>query len=316
MKYFKVCFFAFSLSLLLNTGCSEKGEIGPQGQQGAKGDQGEKGLDGTVILSGTTNPEAHIGKESDFFLNLSNQTLFGPKKGNNWGAGTVLSGTEGKTGQNGNTILSGKGEPNKELGNIGDFYFDIQNVSIYGAKTSVGWSSPISLLSNKDISIRTIVRDFQINLKESDLDVRAAGKGVKSIDFEHEFKVLIGDIKEYNDNGIVLIQTKINNNLWSNYRSRFEIKNSNYYFQIDVRTDGDSEYNGGYLTTKDNYAYMESSGDITDQQLKNLFISVLSKQTLSYKIILIPSSSIDKIQSNYNRKIDNAFLTNYFKMAN
>ena len=42
-------------------------------------------------------------------------------------------------------IHSGVGAPSKEVGNIGDYYLDISNTNLYGAKTAQGWGTPISL---------------------------------------------------------------------------------------------------------------------------------------------------------------------------
>jgi len=42
-------------------------------------------------------------------------------------------------------IHSGVGAPSKEVGNIGDYYLDISNTNLYGAKTVQGWGTPISL---------------------------------------------------------------------------------------------------------------------------------------------------------------------------
>ena len=45
----------------------------------------------------------------------------------------------------GNIIHYGSGEPSAERGNIGDYYFDISNSDLYGAKTERGWGYPIHL---------------------------------------------------------------------------------------------------------------------------------------------------------------------------
>ena len=47
--------------------------------------------------------------------------------------------------QPGNIIHYGSGEPSAERGNIGDYYFDISNSYLYGAKTERGWGYPIHL---------------------------------------------------------------------------------------------------------------------------------------------------------------------------
>ena len=47
--------------------------------------------------------------------------------------------------QKGNQILSGIGTPDASLGNVGDYYLDLSNSNLYGAKTAQGWGTPISL---------------------------------------------------------------------------------------------------------------------------------------------------------------------------
>ncbi len=155
---------AISLGVL---GCSKDGEVGPQGPKGDKGEQGITGKDGSTFLSGTTNPTASIGKEGDFFINLSARTLFGPKKGSDWGPAKVLSGEPGKdgaqgpAGENGNTILNGKGAPTAALGKVGDFYLDIETLDLYGAKTSKGWGSAVNLKAGSDNGVTVLLYSNQ-----------------------------------------------------------------------------------------------------------------------------------------------------------
>ena len=47
--------------------------------------------------------------------------------------------------QKGNQILSGIGAPAETLGNVGDYYLDLSNTNLYGAKTTQGWGTPINL---------------------------------------------------------------------------------------------------------------------------------------------------------------------------
>ena len=47
--------------------------------------------------------------------------------------------------QKGNLILSGIGQPDPSLGNIGDYYLDTATSNLYGGKTSTGWGTPINL---------------------------------------------------------------------------------------------------------------------------------------------------------------------------
>ena len=47
--------------------------------------------------------------------------------------------------QKGTSIHSGNGVPNESLGNIGDYYLDIETYNLYGGKTVQGWGMPINL---------------------------------------------------------------------------------------------------------------------------------------------------------------------------
>ena len=44
-----------------------------------------------------------------------------------------------------NVILSGDGAPALNLGKVGDYYLDVTNTNLYGAKTAEAWGTPISL---------------------------------------------------------------------------------------------------------------------------------------------------------------------------
>ncbi|GIM58805.1 collagen-like protein [Capnocytophaga canimorsus] len=47
--------------------------------------------------------------------------------------------------ERGAVMLTGRGRPDPSLGEIGDFYMDIEASALYGAKTIQGWGTPISL---------------------------------------------------------------------------------------------------------------------------------------------------------------------------
>lgn len=183
-------------------GCSKDGEVGPQGPKGDKGEQGITGKDGSAILSGTTNPTASIGKEGDFFINLSARTLFGPKKGSDWGPARVLSGDPGKdgaqgaAGENGNTILNGKGAPTAALGKVGDFYLDTETLDLYGAKTSKGWGSSVNLRAGSDNGVAVLLYSNQTvqNIKVDEAPTNQNREEVT--DLETNIKVLKTEISD------------------------------------------------------------------------------------------------------------------------
>lgn len=128
----------------------KKGDIGPEGAQGAKGDTGlvgPAGKDGSVMLAGTTVPAVSVGKEGDYFLNQSTDSLYGPKDVAGWGIAISVKGEKGVNGTNGtdgSQILKGKGIPDKTLGALGDFYLDTTSYLLYGPKYQISFTRIVS----------------------------------------------------------------------------------------------------------------------------------------------------------------------------
>lgn len=88
----------------------------------------------SMILSGESPPKDFSdGKDGDFYIDSVQVKLFGPRKNGLWGSGISLKGAPGRTGA---SLLSGKGEPSKELGLQGDLYLDLTAQRIYGPKLS------------------------------------------------------------------------------------------------------------------------------------------------------------------------------------
>lgn len=78
------------------SGVSLIGATGQNGQNGTNGQDGQNGADGKTILSGNGTPASNLGKNGDFYLNLDNHTLFGPKTDSGWGSGIALNGGENR----------------------------------------------------------------------------------------------------------------------------------------------------------------------------------------------------------------------------
>lgn len=70
---------------------SEKGWGNPIALIGEKGKDGADGEDAPTIHSGTTPPTSDIGNEGDFYIDLRNKVLYGPKIDGNWGDGIVMN---------------------------------------------------------------------------------------------------------------------------------------------------------------------------------------------------------------------------------
>jgi len=107
---------------------------------------------GSQILSGAGVPNASLGSVGDYYLDKTTMNLYGAKTSEGWGTPLSLKGTQGQTGQNGQTvqstskILSGTGAPTNQ-GNIGDWYIDTQNKRLYGPKKESGWDDTFISLS-------------------------------------------------------------------------------------------------------------------------------------------------------------------------
>lgn len=79
-----------------------QGPEGPTGPAGPAGATGPAGADGKTVLNGSGSPTAGIGTDGDFYINITNWTIYGPKAGGAWpGAGTSLIGPEGPPGSGG-----------------------------------------------------------------------------------------------------------------------------------------------------------------------------------------------------------------------
>ena len=98
------------------------GATGSTGPIGPQGNQGIAGTNGTAVLNGTTVPSLAIGVNGDFYINTSTNTLYGPKSGGLWPAGTSLlgpQGVQGIQGNQGNIGLTGATGPQGAQGTQG-----------------------------------------------------------------------------------------------------------------------------------------------------------------------------------------------------
>jgi hypothetical protein len=68
---------------------------GADGINGTNGTNGSNGNNGNTILSGIGVPANTLGNNGDFYINLTNYTIYGPKANASWGTGTSLKGADG-----------------------------------------------------------------------------------------------------------------------------------------------------------------------------------------------------------------------------
>ena len=150
-----------------------QGTQGIQGQQGIQGVQGEQGSRGSALLHGNGAPSAGVGEIDDFYIDLADYKLYGPKSLVGWNDGiSIVQGPKGDTGATGatgpagatgatgsagvqgaqgiqgiagNTILNGVGVPSSGNGVAGDFYLDTFSYYLYGPKTTI-WGTPVALI--------------------------------------------------------------------------------------------------------------------------------------------------------------------------
>ncbi|SHG65249.1 beta strand repeat-containing protein [Pedobacter caeni] len=94
---------------------------------------GGNGSNGNTILSGNSSPSATVGNNGDFYLNLGNNSLYGPKTSGNWPVNGILlvgpkgekgdTGAKGDAGTKGDQGLKGDSGPKGEPGLKGDIGF-------------------------------------------------------------------------------------------------------------------------------------------------------------------------------------------------
>lgn len=152
---------------------------------GVTGPTGARGDDGARIWSGSGAPSAGFGASGDFWVDVTNGRLYGPKADGSWGsplqlqsgpagptgstgpvsttpgptgstgaASTVpgptgpASTVTGPTGVRGATLLAGQGVPLANYGSDGDWYIDTVAADFYGPKAGGVWgAATIDLLA-------------------------------------------------------------------------------------------------------------------------------------------------------------------------
>lgn len=120
------------------------------GQRGPQGPQGPAGTNGATWLSGTTNPASSIGGDGDFYLNTVTDSAY-EKTSGNWAFSTLIKGdrgTQGPSGTNGATWLSGTTNPTSAAGKNGDFYLNTATDSVF-TKSGTVWNFSADLKGNQ-----------------------------------------------------------------------------------------------------------------------------------------------------------------------
>jgi hypothetical protein len=104
-----------------------QGIPGPQGEAGEdstvpgpQGPQGDVGADGMTVLNGSGAPQNSTGKDGDFYIDTTNDDIYGPKADGAWGAGASLIGPQGNQGIQGPQGLKGDQGGKGDTGDKGD----------------------------------------------------------------------------------------------------------------------------------------------------------------------------------------------------
>ena len=160
IKRFFSLFAGIAIAACLTPSC-KKGDVGPQGTQGAPGvageagAQGAAGLAGNTLLNGEGVPAADLGKNGDFYLDLTSMSLYGPKTTAGWGSAIPVSGSQGEAGADGNAnvITDTFTVANEDWGGRGDFSHIVQY------SPGIGTSFPGMFFTRYNYSINQSVLD-------------------------------------------------------------------------------------------------------------------------------------------------------------
>jgi len=281
------------VSALIFFGCAKDGTPGLDGENG---EQGIPGVDGTALLNGNGAPNNSWGKNGDFYLDKTTVSIYGPKTAAGWGEATSLTGSDGKdgidgtngkdgedgkdgvngaNGKDGSKILSGNQIPTMQDGVIGDFYFDTQNIAIYGPKTSDSWGTPVSLKTPTGKEVTVLLyksHSFQTVDWDEDND-EFNMKSVIPIDSKYQ---------EVYDNGIILAQIRESNNVSSYWDNQ-----GTYLLGDRIWAHIRPEYDA--FLTKETLTVLGSAYNITEPEIKAAKIDI--------KIVFIPANNVIEMQA-------------------
>lgn len=270
--------------------CSKEGIIGPQGEPG---EQGIAGIDGSTIHNGTGVPAGTIGKSGDYYLDKSNTDLYGPKTDSGWGSPLNLKGAKGdngaagQDGTPGSQFHSGNGMPQASIGHVGDFYFDKDNVSLYGPKIASGWGSPVSLKAANDSGVKIVVlknHQFQ-DLVVREIDDWGSSGSMRS------YLIPVPDYEDYYEQGAVLAYTRLSSDAdgnWETLVSEPEGVMRSYQEGV-IRSLYYTEFKFGKKSISVTSEYEATDGIDINESFTNF---VLSNFLIDFKFVLIPGTQV------------------------
>ena len=128
---------AVSLAVCAIVGCA-KHAVRPSSNSFAPQGVSTSGLH--TMFSGPSHPPPETGVVGDFFLDVSDSLLYGPKTIFGWGAPYDLP-EEVNYVITGPHLWTGTTPPETEIGNIADFFLNLNTGTLYGPKSAVGWGA-------------------------------------------------------------------------------------------------------------------------------------------------------------------------------
>jgi hypothetical protein len=150
LKYYLIILFSL---VIIIASCSKNNSVKPAITNVANDSYTTMltSVTGSILYIGNVLPTLAVGAVGDYFLDVTNGYVYGPKTTTTWGKGYSLKGPAGATGATGaagsagSQIYSGTGIPSATIGVAGDYYLDKQSFLLYGPKTTAGWPTPVSL---------------------------------------------------------------------------------------------------------------------------------------------------------------------------
>ena len=225
---------AITIITLLMTGC-KKGDTGSAGPQG---NIGATGADGTKIFSGQGAPATTLGRNGDFYIDLTTSNMYGPKADAGWGAPYSLRGTSGTNGTNGSAgskIYSGTGTPAINTGIAGDYFMSTDTYLFYGPKTEAGWGTPVNLKGPKGDKGESGATATTVTISK-DTWLWSAGT-----EFSRKFDIVELNIPQITqdifDNGIVMVYGRLTSdvNTWNALPYSFSFDSHSTFVNYEIK---------------------------------------------------------------------------------
>ncbi|HEY4155393.1 MAG TPA: hypothetical protein VGM24_08190 [Puia sp.] len=108
------------------------GAAGADGAAGAAGVAGADGLAGNTLLNGDGAPADDLGKNGDFYLDITAKALYGPKTASGWGSPVSIQGPQGEAGKDAEILVDTFTIDNGDWSGRGTYWHNVENVPMAG----------------------------------------------------------------------------------------------------------------------------------------------------------------------------------------